>query len=94
MSMSYDRRSIHVWGAIAINGVMPLIKTPEKCSARDDLSFLETAAFPNLHNNGDTHGETGKRAGILMACAQCRPQSYRERLGQHEAPAAVYGIRS
>ena len=52
--MSNDRRSLHFWGVITINGVMPLIKAPEKCSARHDSGFLKTASVPNLLNNGIT----------------------------------------
>ena len=40
-----------LWGAITINVVMPLIKAPEKCSARDSLGILEASGVPNLLNN-------------------------------------------
>ena len=53
-SMSNDRRSLHFWGTITINCVMPLIKAPEKCSARNYIDILETADVPSLPNNGIT----------------------------------------
>ena len=49
-SLSNDSRWVHFWGAITLNGTLPLIKAGDHCNARDYLNILKQAGVQNLSN--------------------------------------------
>lgn len=54
VSLSNDRRSVHLWGAISYNGTLSLLKAPERAKSRDYIKLMETAGIQNLRSVGLT----------------------------------------